>query len=54
MKHDLILKNGNIVTMDNKLDRCGWVTIKDGKISVRGNGEPYDLESDNEVLTQIR
>jgi predicted amidohydrolase YtcJ len=49
MKHDLMLKNGNIVTMDNKLERCGWVTIKNGKISGRGTGEPYDSESDKVI-----
>lgn len=49
MKQDLILKNGNIITADNKLGRCSWVSVKDGKISGLGNDIPADSDAKTEI-----
>ncbi|HWQ78304.1 MAG TPA: amidohydrolase [Anaerovoracaceae bacterium] len=45
MEIDLILKNGNIVTMDPALEKCNWVAVKGGKITGRGIGAPPDTDA---------
>ena len=48
--HDLLLKNGNFVTMDRKFERCGWVTVKGGIINGRGTGSPSpDIEAEHVI-----
>ncbi len=39
MGYDLLLKNGNIITMDTTLPRTEWVGVKDGIIAATGNSE---------------
>ena len=40
MSIDLLLINGNFITMDSSLTSCNWVAIKDGKISGLGLENP--------------
>ncbi|MDR1042602.1 MAG: amidohydrolase [Clostridiales Family XIII bacterium] len=38
MDYDLLLVNGNIITVDEKWTVCDWVGVKDGKIAGVGKG----------------
>ncbi|MDR0519980.1 MAG: amidohydrolase [Clostridiales Family XIII bacterium] len=40
MNYDLLLKNGNIRTIDEKMSVCGWVGVKDGRIAGLGEMPP--------------
>ncbi len=39
MKYDLVLKNGNIITIDDSESRANWVAVKDGVIAALGKGD---------------
>lgn len=38
---DLILKNGNIITLEKDYPKAEWVSAKGGKITAIGTGKPY-------------
>lgn len=38
MKYDLLLKNGNVISMDDALNKYSWIAVKDGRISELGRG----------------
>ena len=40
--YDLLLKNGNIITLEEDMPKAEWVGVNDGKISNIGIGEPDD------------
>lgn len=40
MDYDLILKNGNIITMNSQSEGCNWIAVKEGKIVGLGCGQP--------------
>ena len=38
--YDLLLKNGNIITLEESMPKAEWVGVKDGKIEMVGTGQP--------------
>lgn len=45
MEFDLLLKNANIYTMDEKLTKARWIGVKDGRISAISQENNYPSES---------
>ncbi|MCQ4635188.1 amidohydrolase [Anaerovorax odorimutans] len=42
MKYDLIIKNANIISMDQDLNRYDWLAVSDQTIARLGQGQPQD------------
>lgn len=49
MGYDMILENGNFITMNLDMPRCNWVSIKNGKIMEMGFGNNPN-KSANEII----
>lgn len=43
--YDLVLKNANVITMDNKSNIEEWVAVSNGRIAALGNGESPEGKS---------
>ncbi|MCQ4635190.1 amidohydrolase [Anaerovorax odorimutans] len=50
MNYDLILKNGNIITLNESEQRADWVAVKDGIISEVGLGKPPETAAAKETV----
>lgn len=38
--YDLLLKNGNVITLEDDCPKAEWIAVSDGKIAALGMGEP--------------
>ncbi len=48
MKYDMLIKNGNVISMDKELNKYNWIAVKDGRIVQVGNGDT-DAEADQVI-----
>jgi len=49
---DLVLKNGNILTLDGNLSKANWVAVKDGLIEAIGERNDFSGEAKAEIDLQ--
>ncbi len=52
MKNNVIIINGNCITMDKEAGRADWICMRDGQIFALGKGNEYEglIESDTHII----